>query len=163
MSKNLEIAIIGAGPGGLVAALRLHQQGYSPKIYESVQELRPLGVGIDVKVYGTKELDELGLLEEFRAMSVDAKESIFFNKYGQEIYAEMCGVHMGYLYEQRFVHRGYLQMWLYEKVLERLGPDSVVTDARAVAYDQDPDGATLQLQHSDGSSSSGRADVVIAA
>jgi 2-polyprenyl-6-methoxyphenol hydroxylase-like FAD-dependent oxidoreductase len=102
----LDIAIIGAGPGGLMTALRLHQQGLRPRIYESVAELKPLGVGIDVKVYATKELDELGLLEEFREISVDARESLFFNNHGQEIYAELCGVHMGYLYEHRFVHRG---------------------------------------------------------
>src|ERR1700759_103838 len=128
----LDIAIAGAGPGGLMAALRLHQQGFRPVIYEAVSELKPLGVGIDVKVYAPKELDELGLLEEFRAISIDAQESLFFNNHGQEIYAERCGVHMGYLYEQRFVHRGYFQMFLYEKVLERLGPESVVLGNRGL-------------------------------
>ena len=128
----LDIAIIGAGPGGLMTALRLHQQGLRPRIYEAVAELKPLGVGIDVKVYATKELDELGLLEEFREISVDAQESLFFNNHGQEIYAELCGVHMGYLYEQRFVHRGYFQMFLYEKVLERLGQDAVVLGTRLI-------------------------------
>ena len=91
----LDIAIIGAGPGGLVTALRLHEKGFRPRIYESVPELKPLGVGVDIKVYGTKELEDLGLLEEFRAMSVDADDSIFYNHHGQEIYAEKCGVHMG--------------------------------------------------------------------
>ena len=159
----LDIAIIGAGPGGLMTALRLHQHGLRPRIYESVPELRPLGVGIDVKVYGTKELDELGLLEEFRAFSVDAQESIFFNQYGQEIYAELCGTHMGYLHEQRFVHRGIFQMFLYEKVLERLGADSVVLGARTTGYTQDADGVTLGLAHADGSTGEVRADVVLAA
>ncbi|GAA2229289.1 FAD-dependent monooxygenase [Herbiconiux moechotypicola] len=159
----LDIAIIGAGPAGLAAALRLHQKGFRPTIYESVQELRPLGVGIDVKVYGSKELDELGLLDEFRAISVDAQESIFYNKYGQEIYAELCGAHMGYLYEQRFVHRGYLQMLLHRTVIERLGADAVVTGRRLLGYTQDADGVTLDLQHRDGSSSSVRADLVVAA
>ncbi|WP_419702894.1 FAD-dependent monooxygenase [Promicromonospora sp. NFX87] len=159
----LDIAIIGAGPAGLAAALRLHQQGFRPRIYESVTELKPLGVGIDVKVYGAKELDELGLLEEFRAISVDAKESIFYNKYGQEIYAELCGVHMGYLYEQRFVHRGYLQMLLYRTVLERLGQDAVVTGVRCLGYTQDADGVTLDVRHGDGTEGTVRADVVVAA
>jgi 2-polyprenyl-6-methoxyphenol hydroxylase-like FAD-dependent oxidoreductase len=160
----LDIAIIGAGPAGLAAALRLHQQGFRPRIYETVAELRPLGVGIDVKVYGTKELEELGILQEFRAMSVDAKESIFYNKYGQEIYAELCGVHMGYLHEQRFVHRGYLQMLLHRTVVERLGEDAVVQGARTLRYTNNDDcTVTLDLRHADGTESRVTADLVIAA
>jgi 2-polyprenyl-6-methoxyphenol hydroxylase-like FAD-dependent oxidoreductase len=154
----LDIAIAGAGPGGLMAALRLHQQGFRPVIYEAVSELRPLGVGIDVKVYATKELDELGLLEEFRAISIDAQESLFFNNHGQEIYAELCGVHMGYLYEQRFVHRGYFQMFLYEKVLERLGASAVRLGHRVLGYDQDSEGVTVRLAEGEA-----RHDVLIAA
>ncbi|GAA2576596.1 flavin-dependent oxidoreductase [Winogradskya consettensis] len=159
----LDIAIAGAGPGGLMAALRLHQQGLRPRIYEAVPELRPLGVGIDVKVYATKELDELGLLEEFRTISIDAQESLFFNRFGQEIYAELCGVHMGYRYEQRFVHRGYFQMFLHEKVLERLGPDVIVPGTRVLGYDQDGDGVTLELRHADGTTGRATHDVLIAA
>jgi 5-methylphenazine-1-carboxylate 1-monooxygenase len=158
-----DIAIIGAGPGGLVTALRLHQQGMRPTIYETVPELQPLGVGVDIKVYGVKEIEELGLLEQFRAMSVDAVDSIFYNHYGQEIYAEKCGVHMGYAHEQRFVHRGSLQMLFYDTVLERLGADAVVLGARVVRYEQDADGVTLHLEHRDGSTSQARHDAVIAA
>lgn len=160
---SLDIAIVGAGPAGLSAALRLHQQGFRPRIYETVPELKPLGVGIDVKVYGSKELDELGLLEEFRAISVDAKESIFYNKYGQEIYAEFCGVHMGYLYEQRFVHRGYLQMLLYRTVLARLGDDAVVHGVRCIGYTNHDDRVTLDLRDRAGRESQVEADLVIAA
>ncbi|NHT16109.1 FAD-dependent monooxygenase [Cellulomonas sp. IC4_254] len=159
----LDIAIVGAGPCGLATALRLHQRGFRPRIYESVAELQPLGVGIDVKVYGTRELDELGLLEEFRAISVDAEESIFYNNHGQEIYAERCGVHMGYLYEQRFVHRGYLQMLLHRTVLDRLGPDALVPGARCVGYTNGDDAVTLDLRHADGRTSQVVADVVVAA
>ncbi|PUB32296.1 2-polyprenyl-6-methoxyphenol hydroxylase-like FAD-dependent oxidoreductase [Promicromonospora sp. AC04] len=159
----LDIAIIGAGPAGLAAALRLHQKGLRPRIYETVPELKPLGVGIDVKVYGSKELDELGLLEEFRAISVDAEESIFYNKYGQEIYAELCGKHMGYLYEQRFVHRGYLQMLLYRTVLDRLGADAVVQGVRCTGYINEDESVLLDLEHEDGGREQVRADVVIAA
>ena len=158
-----DIAIIGAGPGGLITALRLHQQGMRPTIYETVPELKPLGVGVDIKVYGVKELEELGLLDEFRAMSVDAVDSIFYNHYGQEIYAEKCGVHMGYLHEQRFVHRGTLQMMFYDKVLERLGAESVVLGARVVQYSQDDTGVTLDLEHRDGRTEQVRHDAVIAA
>lgn len=157
-----DIAIIGAGPGGLVTALRLHQQGIPAKIYEAVPELKPLGVGVDIKVYGVKEIEELGLLDEFRAMSVDAVDSIFYNHFGQEIYAEKCGVHMGYEHEQRFVHRGYLQMFLYRKVLERLGEDAVVLNAPVVGYEQDEHGVTLRIERADGSTEEVRHGAVIA-
>ncbi|ERK71509.1 FAD-dependent monooxygenase [Leifsonia aquatica] len=159
----LDIAIIGAGPAGLLTALRLHQAGYRPTIYESVQELRPLGVGVDIKVYGTKEIEEIGLLDEFRALSVDAEDSIFFNAHGQEIYAEKCGVHMGYLNEQRFVHRGRLQMLFLRTVLERLGADAVKADTRVTGYSQDDDRVTLQIQHGDGTTEEVSHDAVIAA
>ncbi|MEV6967420.1 FAD-dependent monooxygenase [Hamadaea sp. NPDC051192] len=160
---SLDIAVIGAGPAGLAAALRLHQQGFRPRIYETVPELKPLGVGIDVKVYGSKEIEELGLLEEFRAISVDAKDSIFFNKYGQEIYAELCGVHMGYLHEQRFVHRGYLQMLLYRTVVARLGADSVVQGVRCLGYTNHDDQVTLDLRDLAGNDFQATADLVVAA
>lgn len=161
--NDVDIAIVGAGPGGLVTALRLHQQGIRPTIYETVPELKPLGVGVDIKVYGVKEIEELGLLDEFRAMSVDAVDSIFFNHYGQEIYAEKCGVHMGYLHEQRFVHRGHLQMMFHEAVIDRMGEDVIVYGVRVVGYDQDADGVTLHLQHRDGRAEDVRHDAVIAA
>ena len=158
-----DIAIIGAGPAGLLTALRLHQQGLTPTVYESVPELKPLGVGVDIKTIGTAELDDLGLLEQFRAISVDAVDSIFYNGYGQEIYAEKCGVHMGYLHEQRFVHRGILQMLFYDTVIERLGADAVVLGARVTGYRQDEHGVDLTIEHRDGSRQQVRHDAVIAA
>lgn len=158
-----DIAIIGAGPGGLFTALHLHKRGFRPTIYEVVPELKPLGVGVDIKVYGTKEIEDIDLLDEFRAISVDAVDSIFYNHFGQEIYAEKCGVHMGYLHEQRFVHRGYLQMLFYRAVLERLGEESVNLGVKVVAYENDADGVTLTLQHEDGRTEQVRHDAVIAA
>ena len=158
-----DIAIVGAGPAGLLTALRLHQRGITATLYESVPELKPLGVGVDIKTVGTAELDDLGLLEKFRAISVDAEDSIFFNGHGQEIYAEKCGVHMGYLHEQRFVHRGELQMLLYRAVIERLGADSIVLGARVRGYAQDADAVTLDIDHRDGRREQVRHDAVIAA
>jgi len=160
---DLDIAIIGAGPAGLLTALRLHQQGIRPTIYEVVPELKPLGVGVDIKTVGTAEIDDLGLLDEFRAISVDAEDSIFFNHFGQEIYAEKCGVHMGYLHEQRFVHRGTLQMLFYKVALERIGADAFHLGVGVTGYSQDAAGVTLDLRYADGRTEQARHGAVIAA
>lgn len=141
----LDIAIIGAGIGGLMTALRLHEKGFTPRVYESAAELRPLGVGIVSQPYGTREITEVGLLDELNARSVDALASVYYNQYGQEIYGEQCGVHMGYPHGQRFVHRGILQMILYKAVIERLGPDSVVMGLRCTGFDQDDTGVDLHF------------------
>ncbi|WP_205962816.1 FAD-dependent monooxygenase [Pararobbsia silviterrae] len=142
----MDIAIIGAGIGGLTLALRLHQKGFRPRVYESTAELRPLGVGVVSQPYGTREMTELGLLDELNAVSVDAIESVYYNQYGQEIYGERCGTHMGYPHGQRFIHRGIWQMLLYKAVIERLGPDSVVLGARATGFTEDANGVTVRFR-----------------
>jgi 2-polyprenyl-6-methoxyphenol hydroxylase-like FAD-dependent oxidoreductase len=160
----LDIAIVGAGFGGLTTALRLEQAGLKPRIYEAATELSPLGVGIAIQPYGTRELSELGLYERFAAVSVEAKESVYFNQWGQEIYGELCGKHIGYGYDQRFVHRGTLQMLLYAAVIERLGADAVVLGARCTGYEQNSDGVTVRFApRNEGAPIEIRADVVIGA
>lgn len=159
----LDIAIVGAGPGGLALALRLHQKGFKPTIYESVPELKPLGVGVDIKVYGVKEITEMGLLEEFHEISVEAIDSLFFTRYGQMIYGEKCGKHMGYPHEQRFVHRGTLQMMFYDAVIKRLGPEAVVHGARLIGFEQDETGVTVHFEPAEGVPASARHDVLIGA
>jgi 5-methylphenazine-1-carboxylate 1-monooxygenase len=159
----VDIAIIGGGLGGLMTALRLEQHGFTPRVYEAAPELRPLGVGIAIQPYGTKEFEELGLLDRLNAISVDATESIYYNQYGQQIYGEKCGTHMGYPHAQRFLHRGLLQMMLYRTVLERLGPDAVVSAARCIGFEQDEDGVTIKFAPGGNAPEQVRADVLIGA
>ncbi|NIY48708.1 FAD-dependent monooxygenase [Cedecea colo] len=159
----LDIAIIGAGPAGLATALRLHQKGFRPRLYEAVSEIKPLGVGVDIKPYAVKELTEMGLYEAFCDISVDAQESIFYTGYGQEIFSEKCGRHMGYENDQRFVHRGRLQMMLYKAVQDRLGADAITLGCRCSSFEQDDSGVTVHFDttHNPDAPKQIRADVVI--
>ncbi|WP_435947809.1 FAD-dependent monooxygenase [Dryocola sp. BD586] len=159
----LDIAIIGAGPAGLATALRLQQKGFRPRLYEAVSEIKPLGVGVDIKPYAVKELTELGLYEAFCAISVEARESVFYSGYGQQIFAENCGRHMGYDHDQRFVHRGHLQMMLYKAVQERLGQDAINLGCRCSHFEQDEKGVTVYFDNAANPDAPAqiRADVVI--
>jgi 2-polyprenyl-6-methoxyphenol hydroxylase-like FAD-dependent oxidoreductase len=55
----VDVIIIGAGIGGLATALALDRVGIKARIYETVEELRPLGVGINL----LPQLGECGLLD----------------------------------------------------------------------------------------------------
>lgn len=44
--KGKRVAIIGAGPGGVSAALAMHRRGYDVRLYEKSPEPKPLGGGV---------------------------------------------------------------------------------------------------------------------
>jgi 2-polyprenyl-6-methoxyphenol hydroxylase-like FAD-dependent oxidoreductase len=155
----MEIAIIGGGIGGLAAALRLHAMGFRPVVYEAARELKPLGVGIAIQPYGTRELTELGLGAELAAGSVEARDSIYLNRFGQHIYEEKVGPHIGYSHHQYMMHRGHLQMMLYRAVLDRLGPEAVRLGHHCAGFTQDATGVTAHFDDRPDA----RADVLIGA
>src|SRR5262245_14060870 len=115
-----EIAIVGAGIGGLAAALSLHDAGFPVRVFESVHELRPLGVGINLLPHAVRELDELGLREPLEANGICCGELAYYTKRGQRIWAEPRGRAAGYRWPQISIHRGALQMLLFETAVERL-------------------------------------------
>ena len=91
----MTVLIAGAGIGGLTLALSLHQIGASAKVFESVAELKPLGVGINVLPHAVRELIELGLLDELDAAGVRTKELAYFSKHGKPIWSEPRGLEAG--------------------------------------------------------------------
>ncbi len=57
----MKAVIIGAGMGGLSAAIALKRIGYDVEVYEQVQEIKPVGAAISVWSNGVKCLNYLGL------------------------------------------------------------------------------------------------------
>lgn len=138
----MEVAIIGAGMGGLTLALQLHRQGIRARVYEAAAELRAIGAGISILPHASKLLCELGLEDALARVAVTTQEATLFNRYGQLVYAEPTGRYAGYDYPQFQIHRGDLQQVLLEAVRERLGEDIVRTGWRFVRAEQDEQGAT---------------------
>jgi 2-polyprenyl-6-methoxyphenol hydroxylase-like FAD-dependent oxidoreductase len=54
------VLIAGAGIGGLSVALTLHQIGVPCAVFESVREIKPLGVGINLQPNAVREMYEMG-------------------------------------------------------------------------------------------------------
>lgn len=142
----MDIAIVGAGIGGLTAALSLHQAGLRARIYEAVTEIRPLGVGINVLPHATKELEDLGLLPALEASGVITREVVYATRRGDVIWNEPRGRFAGYRWPQVSIHRGTLQMLLFEAVRDRLGADAVVPDHEAVGVTQEGGRATVHFR-----------------
>jgi 5-methylphenazine-1-carboxylate 1-monooxygenase len=164
MPQSFRIAVVGGGIAGLGFALALHQQGLLCDVYESVPDVKELGVGITLLPHAMRELAGLGLQAELEAVGIENLESVFFNRFGQFIYKEPRGRHAGYTVPEIGIHRGKLHRILFDAVVKRLGADRVHTNHRCVGVTQDGVGATVNfVQGSDGTQlPSVQADIVIA-
>ncbi len=72
MTMNPEIAIIGAGPAGLTAAVILHRHGRAVRVYEADESPAHRGQGGTLDLHEDKAqiaLKNAGLLEQFRAIA----------------------------------------------------------------------------------------------
>jgi 5-methylphenazine-1-carboxylate 1-monooxygenase len=132
----MKLLIIGGGIGGLVTALSLNQAGIDIEIFEQTQELRELGVGINLLPHAVKELAALGLLPALDEAGVRIRELIYTNRLGQVVWRELRGLDAGYEVPQLSIHRGKLHGVLLRAVLARLGPSRLHTDRRLVELEE---------------------------
>jgi 2-polyprenyl-6-methoxyphenol hydroxylase-like FAD-dependent oxidoreductase len=146
----MDTLIIGAGIGGLTLGLMAHRRGVPVRIFEAAPEIRPIGVGISILPHASKELTELGLQAALERVAVVAKESCFFNRFGQFVYKEPVGTYAGYPWPQFQIHRGDLQQVLYEAFVAEAGADRVVTGHKCIAVEQDANGAAATFALADG-------------
>ena len=139
------VLIAGGGIGGLSVALTLHQIGVPCVVLESVRHLQPLGVGINLQPNAVRELYALGIgPEQLYAIGVQTREFVLVGLNGKEVYSEPRGMRAGYKWPQYSVHRGGLQMLLYDAVLERLGPGAVRTGMDVTGYRHDGEGTGVR-------------------
>ena len=153
----LKVLIVGGGIGGLTAALSLHEARIDVQVFESVAQMKPLGVGINCLPHAVRELSDLGLAGALAAIGVPTRELIYTNKFGQQIWREDRGRHAGYHWPQYSIHRGQLQMLLWQTVLQRLGADRLHADHALAGFEQDASGVTAKFASRATAASSGSA------
>lgn len=68
IGRKLHIAIAGAGPAGLAAALYLKRDGHRVTVFERFAEPKPLGSGLILQPTGLSVLDDLGLFGDIAAL-----------------------------------------------------------------------------------------------
>ncbi len=145
----MTVLIAGGGIAGLTLGLTLHQIGLPFRLFEATREIRPLGVGINLQPNAVRELFDLGLQPDLDRIGVRTRQYGFHSKFGHRIWQEPRGQWAGYDWPQYSVHRGQLQMLLYDTLLARAGADCLHTGARVTGYGTQAQQARLHLQGGD--------------
>src|SRR6202041_3886807 len=117
--------------------LALHAAVIPCRIFESIAEIRAVGVGINLLPHATKELASLGLEAELAQAAISTQDATFFNRFGQLIYQEPLGRAAGYEHPQFSIHRGDLQMVLLDAFRARAGADRLITNHHCTGVEQD--------------------------
>ncbi len=160
----MKIVIAGAGIGGLTAAMCLHRAGHDVQVYEAVSELRPLGVGINIQAGAVRILCNLGLEPALAATAIETRELRYANRHGQTIWADPRGRHAGLPWPQFSIHRGELQMILFNAAREMLGADRIRLGRRIARFAQHHGKVTAHFVDRDGMpAENAEADLLIGA
>ena len=156
--RALEVAIIGAGMGGLAAAATLRRVGITARIYEQAGQFTRLGAGIQQSPNSIKVLRALGLEPRLRALAFEPHSTRYRDAVTGRLLWEKL---QGPVFEDKFgaphllLHRADLHSALASIV----PPEVVHLGRRLVGFEQSSDNVTLRF--ADGSTA--EADAMIAA
>ena len=133
----MSAVVVGAGIGGLTAALCLHRRGITVDVFEQADAVRELGVGFNILPPAVAKLAELGLLDELDAVAVRTGTLIMTTRRGQSILHDPRGTDAGWRFPQLSIHRGHLHRVLHDALRGCAGRAVVHVDHRLVRFEQD--------------------------
>jgi len=143
----LRILIVGAGIGGLTAALALLRDGHDVAVCEQVEKLAELGAGVQISANGARVLFALGLEDAIRAVwSEPAGKEIRLWNSGETWKLFDLGAESVARYGAPYfmIHRADLHTALIDAVCA-LKPDAIRLGARATDFKDDGKTVTLHL------------------
>ena len=128
----MNIAIIGAGVGGLTAAIALRAKGHHVNVYEQTAELKAIGAGFGVLPNAMHLLATVGLDDDIKRIGYSAGASIVRDLDGNKLPVENWPQKPSPLGSTYAVHRGEFQLLLASK----LPAERVHLGKRAVKVEQ---------------------------
>ena len=144
MTRALRISIVGAGLGGLTAAIALRAKGFEATVFEQARELAEIGAGVQLGPNAIKVYRALGLEDEVRAIGFEPNRHVMRSwKSGRVLYATP----MKSVFDARF-GAGYYQLHRSDlhSVLRRSLPDRAIRlGARCTGARTDGTRAVLSL------------------
>jgi salicylate hydroxylase len=143
----LHILIVGAGIGGLTAALALLRAGHDVDVYEQAHELAELGAGVQISANGARVLFALGLEDAVRNAWCEAagKEIRLWNT-GETWKLFDLGAESVARYGAPYfmIHRADLHRALIDAVRARK-PGAIHLGSRSTGFENDGTSVTLGL------------------
>jgi salicylate hydroxylase/6-hydroxynicotinate 3-monooxygenase len=155
MAKQLSIAIVGAGMGGLAAAATLRQAGADVHVYEQARAFARIGAGIQMLPNSSRVLRGIGVLEKLRRTAFEPYSHLNRVWDTGEIKRELPMPESLYGAPFLCMHRADL----HEALHAVLPPDIVHLNKRLVGLDQK--GGQVTLSFADGTTA--QADAVVGA
>src|SRR5271165_3184985 len=145
------VAIVGGGIGGLVAALALLRRGIDVDVYEQAPELRELGAGVQISANGTRVLHALGLKAALEKVQVlPSGKTIRLWNTGQSWKLFDLGMESVARYGSPYItiHRGDLHGAIAE-ALGRKKPGVIHLDRKCIGLSQNSDAIELRFATGD--------------
>ena len=140
----MKVLIVGAGIGGLTAALAALRRGLDVEVYEQAPALKEVGAGLQLSANGTRVLYELGVGERLKALSceVEGKEIRLWNT-GEAWKA----FDLGKVSLERY---GYPYFTVYrpdllEVLVSAIGRERIHLGSKCVGFTQDEHVVALEL------------------
>lgn len=155
---GLRVAVVGAGVGGLTAAIALARAGIDVEVFEQADPITTVGAQFSIGPNATRLLGALGLLEQLRTIGVrpEAVEHLRWDD-GSLLLATPLGAAA----EEHFgaPQLDFLRSDLQQMLLDSLPAGVVRTGALVTALEQDDEGVSILFAKGERR----RADVVVAA
>jgi salicylate hydroxylase len=134
----MRVVIVGAGIGGLTAALALMRRGFDVQVLEQARELREVGAGLQISPNGNRVLGALGLTDAVAAIAAEpAGKKVRLWNTGQTWNLFDLGATSREIYGYPYltVHRADLHNVLIDAV-RQLRPDGIRTGVRVDGIEQ---------------------------
>src|SRR6185369_1607175 len=85
MATKPKILAIGAGIGGLTAAIALRQAGFGVEVFERAPEVKEIGAGIGLSPNAVRVLKHLGLMQQVIDRGAVVEAAVSYNSRGDTI------------------------------------------------------------------------------
>lgn len=132
---SINVAIIGAGLGGLACAIALRQQGLNVRVYEKAKDFRPVGGGLALFPNGLKflELIDPGIVEDIKNSGCCLQTIVRKNIAGETISSNST-TQLIEKYGQTIVT---IWWWHLQQILaSKLPTNSIHLDCQCIGFEQ---------------------------